>query len=171
MTTLTEPKAASQLLRTLFQGRIMKGYINDLPEELRINSQKLIGYIDLLEHRILEQVDPALYPWLSKDPDVKWDIAAVSDLMQKINIEEGQDMYEEFLGLLLKSLMSILYAQGQRKKIYFQKYKAIFQLLADELKADTDGQPGFFLYAAYPGHKEKELFVRAIKSDNQTLKQ
>jgi len=170
METVTEPKTTGQLLRVLFQGRILKGYITDLLESetvdpnLRLSAHQTMGQVKRLESLIKQNTEEGTYPWLEKDSDIKWDIAAVADLMERIHIEEKQSVYDELLALLIQSLTAILYSRDNRKKIYFHKYKAIFQLIAEELKADTDRRSGTFLF------DKGELYIRT-NSVTQTLKQ
>lgn len=80
------------------------------------------------------------------DKETTYDIATVIDLMRVVREEEGSATYEEFMGLIVSLLNSVFYAQSRRKNIHFPKYKALFDMIAQELKQDTDRKPGLFRY-------------------------
>lgn len=164
-----DAKSNAQMLRTLLHAQVLKAYLSDLRHDFQspLDTHDVSYELTVLEEKIRQSADVEMYPWLSAKVDIslKWPISSLTDLMMRINVEEGQGMYEEVLTMLTKLVNSVLYAQANRKKIYFGKYKAIFELIAEELKADTDKRPGLFLY-----HKN-ELFIRSgINADNQTLK-
>jgi len=75
------------------------------------------------------------------------DISTVIDMMVRIGKEEQKDTHEEFLGLLVDCLDSVFYSQINRHMMQrFGKYKALFKLIASEIKADVNGEPGQLLY-------------------------
>lgn len=148
------------LLRTQFMSRITMTFMDEIlregaPEEVQ---GKLSGAAIAL-HKFNEAVS-RLMPkhdatWLSKLPNssVLYDMSLVIDLMAKVHTQSGQEQYSEFLQLIISSLQSVIYAQGKNKRIYFNKYKALFELVAKELKADTDRRPGQVLY------ENKQLYI------------
>lgn len=90
-----------------------------------------------------------------KEPKIL-DIATVVDAMARIGLEESPDIYEEFLGLMVDCIDSVFYAQQNRKKMHFGKYRLLFESLSKEIKADVNGQPGQFFYNQH----KKELYIR-----------
>jgi hypothetical protein len=130
-----------------------------------MQDKKLLGYLYAHAEHIQKQIEPGTYPWLEKETNIQWDIGAMADLMQRLSVEVKQPLYEEMVMLFTKAFNSVFYSQEKRKKLYIPKYKAIFQLIADEIKADTDGVSGTFL------HFKGETFINLkTQQDNQTLK-
>jgi len=90
------------------------------------------------------------------------DMATMVDAMARIGIEDGGEFYEDFQGLVIDCLDSIFYGQQHRKKMYFPKYKALFQLFISEIQADVNGT-GSQVHLS-PG---KELFLRINPTDRK----
>lgn len=63
------------------------------------------------------------------------------DLMFRINVEQGQNMYEELFGLIIDNIDAVFYAQSHRKNMHFPKFRALMQLIVDEIKADVNRTP------------------------------
>jgi hypothetical protein len=82
------------------------------------------------------------------------DIAAVIEVLSRIGIEEDQRAYEEFLGMILDLVDEVFYAQKNRRKIYFPKYKALFEIISKEIRSDVNDQPGQLLW------QNKSLYIR-----------
>lgn len=82
------------------------------------------------------------------------DMATLVDLTARIGGEENQEIYDEFLGLLVDCIDKIFYSQSNRRKMHFPKYRALFQLFANELKADVNHVPGQVFF------NKGELFLR-----------
>lgn len=84
------------------------------------------------------------------------DISTIVDMMVRIGREESNDTHEEFLGLLVDNLDSIFYSQNNRKMMQrFGKYKALFKMIVNEIKADTNKVPGQVMFT-----NNGELFLR-----------
>lgn len=90
------------------------------------------------------------------------DIATITDLVARVGIENGGDQYEDFLGLVIDCLDAVFYSQTHRYALYFKKYKALFQLFVDEVKADVNGT-GAQVYLS----PRKELFLRTNPVDHK----
>lgn len=82
--------------------------------------------------------------WLVKKPDDSklHDVARLLDTLMRIGNEENSEIYDEFLGLVIDAIVNVFYAQTHRKNIHFGKYKALFKLFAEELRADVNREPG-----------------------------
>jgi|ERR1700761_247597 len=153
----------ADLLRVMFHARILKLYITDLidknpdtSDSIRNGTFRTIREIEVLEKKIINITDDQ-FSWLSNEINQSklWDMSAISDLIARIGLEEKPGFYEEFLGLLIQCLNSILYMQEKRKNINFGKYKLLFKLLIDEIKADTDRIEGQIIY------KNGALFIKS----------
>lgn len=161
------------LLRVLLQARILKMYMEELlvdsPDPIKNGGTRVTREIVELERKILNHTDEQ-FPWLRKelDKDKLWDIASIADLMTRINVEEKEEVYEEFMGMLVKCINTIFYAQKNRKNIYFGKYRALFKLFTDELTADVNQQPSQFWFR----NRDGLLFFRAnpVPEQPQELK-
>lgn len=144
------------LLRTLLQSRILKMYMEELledaPDTIKNAGVRVTREIVELERKILNHTDDQ-FPWLRKELDKKklWDIAAVADIMTRINVEEKEEVYEEFMGMLIHCINTIFYAQQNRKTIHFGKYRALFKLFVDELHADVNQEPSQFWFRVRDG--------------------
>ena len=109
-------------------------------------------------NRELIRTSPKTTPnYLTKAPKVEQlnDIATLVELLHRINVEENQTVYEEFVGIVMDSLWSVFYAQTHRKNLHFGKYKALFKLFSDEVKSDVNHTPGQVLFT-----QKGELFLR-----------
>lgn len=91
------------------------------------------------------------------------DLAIVIDCVARIGLEEGSDPYEEFLGLVLDCLDEVFYAQQNRRKMHFPKYKALFNLLIREIHADVNREPSQLLYT-----HDKQLYMRTAPPEAPT---
>lgn len=85
---------------------------------------------------------------------VLYDISLLIETMVRISKEEDRDFYIEFSQMIFKLVDDIFYSAKNRGHIKFSKYKAIFALIREELKADVDGVPGRIDY------KDRELSIR-----------
>jgi len=83
------------------------------------------------------------------------DMATLVDIIGRIGVEMNDDVYEEFFGLVVDCIDAVFYAQQNRRNLHFGKYKALFKLFTDEVKADVNKQIGQVLYTA-----DKKLFLR-----------
>lgn len=92
------------------------------------------------------------------------DLATIIDTVARVGIEEAGSKYEEFLGIVIESLDSVYYAQENRKGLHFGKYKALFKMFSDEVKADVNGTRGQMMYS----NQSRQLFVRIAEADKQT---
>lgn len=90
------------------------------------------------------------------------DLATIVDTVARIGIEDGGELYEEFVGLVIDCLDTVFYAQTHRRKLYFGKYKALFHLFTEEVKADVNGT-GSQVYLS----PTKELFLRTNPTDHK----
>jgi hypothetical protein len=152
----------ADLLRVLFHGRIFRAFISDLitknptsSDPIKQSIHIVVGQIKGLEKRILAETDNQ-FPWLSNELDSSklWDISALDDLLIRIGTEEKPGFYEEFLGMLVNCLNSILYMQKHRKNINFGKYRALFKLFTDEIEADSNRVDGQLIY------KDGKIFIK-----------
>ena len=89
------------------------------------------------------------------------DIATIVDAVARVGIEDGGEMYEEFQGLVIDVLDAVFYAQQHRRKMHFGKYKALFNLITSEIKADVNGTGGQLFFSP-----KKELFLRTQAPDH-----
>jgi len=143
-----------RILRSVFQLNVGKQLLVDVPNSAlsaSLMKAKLcaIGAIDELTLEAYQEVelhgkDDKVLGWLVRKPDESksHDVARLLDMLQRIGNEEGTEEYDEFLGIVIDSIHSVLYAQENRKKIWFGKYKALFKLFSDELRADVNKQEG-----------------------------
>lgn len=84
-----------------------------------------------------------------------FDIANLIDATARIGAEEGQSVYEEFMGLIVDTISAVFYSQKHRSKIRFSKYKALFKFITEEVKGDVNGDKPRLLY------QDGELYIRA----------
>lgn len=157
-------KTNGDLLRTLLQVRISKMYMNSLvtendtdiiPDTIRTGVTRVTREIVELERKILNHTDNQ-FPWLRKEVEKAklWDIARVNDLMIRIGHEEDQEVYEDFVGMLIECITSIFYSQKTRKKLHLGKYRALFKIFADEVIADSEHRQGQIM------HCNGEIYLR-----------
>ncbi len=154
--------------------RITKNFM-----EMLQSSEKLSPTLKTAAHRIkretLEFERKALmalqvtHPYLRKEieKDKVYDIAVVLDLLMSMGRNQKAEEYEEFLSMILDMIKVICYAQLKGKNLHFGKYKALINLLKDEMKFDVDGLPGqfdFVLGKVYP-----KLFTPTIREEIKGL--
>lgn len=156
------------LLRTLFLCQIARSYLDQITEweqtpiELKVLAKVSINAISATQDELAKPATDLKWLTQTLQKDKLFDIATIVELMAKIGYEEKQEEYEEFVGMLTDCLSAILYAQEHRKKIFFPKYKALFELMASELRADTNLQPGQLWY------RFGELFMRTAAPDHKS---
>lgn len=155
LATITATRAANvDLLRTLLHLRIAHMYTDELilknpniKESIQNGSYRVTRELEVLERKILNNTDN-MFPWLRNDLDKSklWDISRIIDLMMRIGNEEKDERYEEFMALFVDTFTTIFYSQTNRTNLYFSKYKAMFQLFINEVKADVEGTSKNFVF-------------------------
>ncbi len=110
--------------------------------------------------------DQKMYLDRTLKQDKLLDIATIVDNMLRINVEENQEVYDEFLGMVTDVINEIFYAQKNRRKAHFGKYRALFKFFTDELHADINRLPPRIMFI-----NKQELFFRpAAVIDNSEIK-
>lgn len=166
MTTTTEQQ---QNLLDVLRAKLMVAVAADSIGELAESSQLPAGFNKNVAKQTQEQLQrfnrelirtaPKCNPnYLTKEPKVEQlnDVATLVELVHRIGAEENNNTYEEFLGIVIDSLWAVWYAQKNRKNLHFGKYKALFKMFADEVKADVNHTPGQVLFT-----QKGELFLRS----------
>lgn len=171
----TEQQQIVDVLRSNLLSNVDANSLNDLlqsgqlPKGFNKNIlQQAIEGLDRVGREVRRTVPKTDQPFLHKVPKAAklTDIAGVIELLHRIGTEESTHVYDEFLGLLLDSIWSIFYAQEHRKNIHFPKYKALFKLFADEMRADVNRTPSQVLFTT-----KQELFLRTMPAiQNQEVK-
>ncbi len=153
------------LLRSVLMMNIGRALINDLsesnvqlPEGMNRNILKqTVEAMDRYAREIKRTVGKT-GTYFDKYPN--WekvtDITTVAELVYRTGIEEGQSMYSEFQGILIDCIDTVFYSQKHRKNMYFAKYKALFNLIAEEIRCDANRQPGQIRF------HDGELFFRSV---------
>lgn len=109
--------------------------------------------------------DRNLYLDRSLKMDKLLDIGNIVDTMLRINGEENQEIYEEFLSMVIGVINEIFYAQSHRRKFHFSKYRAIFKFVTEEMRGDINKQPSRIYI------RGEDLFFRAAPpSDHSEIK-
>ena len=157
------------LLRTVLQLNIGKQLLLQVPQSMmtaEVYKAKsfLISAVDdfALEVNSVVEVDPT-FDFLVHMPsnDKVIDIARLLDTLIRIGAEEKTEVYNEFLGIIIDALVNTFYAQSHRKRIHFGKYKAIFSLIAEEIRRDVNKEPGLLWY------KDQSIWFKAGTTDNE----
>lgn len=102
--------------------------------------------------------------WLEKELNKEklYDIATLIELTARVGVEEGEENYEEFQSLIVDLLSAVYYAQQNRKNLHFSKYKALFQIIRNEVLADTNHIPGQVWY------RNGELWLRTSQPEQKS---
>lgn len=145
----------ADILRTItFQG-IVKVLLQDLKDNRKMpdgfNMNVLtdtIGALSRFEREVYRTI-PKTDSSFGKVPrrNRLVDLLTIMDNVQRIGMEEAADKYDEFLGLVIDLLDEVFYAQTNRRKIHFGKYKKLFALIGTELRSDVNGAEGQVLYS------------------------
>lgn len=159
-------------LRVLLQLRITRHMLNELmsydkvPYNISVVPiNELKGKLTLMEREIKEKVPPTTQgDWLEKDPGKEkyLDVVALTETLLRVGMEEKNNTYEEFLGLLTGCIDAVFYAQTHRKNIHFGKYKALFELIKNELHLDTHNLP------CQVNYRNGELWIRTVPPIHKT---
>lgn len=169
----TEAQSAIGVLQAMLLGRIARTFINDLLTDKQLPAsvnknviRQTIDAIDKLQREVSRSIPKAI-PYLenrvSRDKII--DIATVIELMVRVGTEERPAMYEDLMGLMVDGFDNVLYAQKHRKSIYFGKYKALYELISNEIRNDVNKQPSQVQYI------QGELFLRtAVPPHNHKMK-
>lgn len=158
------------ILRALFSSQITSNSLEEIlawdgiPQQVKDNAQVAAAAINALKTSIKGTVSTKHHKWLDTElgKDKLRDTATLIETVMRIGAEADEETYEEFLGLVVDLLHAIFYAQTHRKHIYFSKYKALFKLISDELRADTNKQPGQIWY------RNGDLWIKAAPPDTKT---
>lgn len=103
--------------------------------------------------------------WLEESVNEKrmLDMISILDSANRIGTEEDSRFYGMFLGLVITCFDSVFYAQKHRKNLHLGKYKALFKLISDEIRRDTNREPSQLLFTA-----SGELFIRTAPPEQKT---
>lgn len=147
MTLTLEPEVFHQMvdkLRLLFHARITRRSIvqmhKDSTGDMKQIVERMDESIERYEQAVLETLPRSNAKWLENEleKDKLFDVASLIELTARIGSEENTEKYDEFLALVVDLLENVFYAQKNRKNIHFGKYKALFKLIGDELRRDTN---------------------------------
>lgn len=165
-TTERDKQYTLDVLRTLFFARItnthidgmltFKGQDPELVTVLEATKRQNLELERVFKSKVPTKTGTFMERQLSRD--VLYDIANLTELVAAIGSQEDQAFYEEFITLVLESINSVFYSQKKRGVIHFNKYKAMFQLIADELHLDANGQNPNISYT-----KKGGLWTRLIQ--------
>ncbi len=166
--TVSEQYGVVEQCRAAFMADIARQFINqvtknkDLPTGMNRNVLKQTEEQLARCVREIRRTTPE-HQSIYLDRNLKFekmlDIATTVFLVARIGIEEKDDIYEEFFGLIIDVADQVFYAQENRKKMHFGKYKALFKMLANEIKADVNRQQGQVLYTT-----NGDLYLRTTPS-------
>lgn len=165
--TNTEEQAALavlDLLKTVFHLKISRYHIKMVQvNNLFLVDEDKLEDTDRLLHTLIKEIKRRVpevtgAEWLEANPspDKLFAAATIVEMISKIGVQENEFVYEEFLDMVVSLLDVIFYGQKQRKRIHFSKYKALFELIRNEFKADVNGQPGQLEY------KDKTIWFRSV---------
>ena len=93
------------------------------------------------------------------------DTVTVFDLLNRIGMEERDDKYEEFFGILVDCIDTVFYAQKHRKNLNFGKFKALFKLFTEEVRSDVNHESGVIQY--FKG----ELYFKSVPAHEPEIKE
>lgn len=167
MTTTTTEQ--SQNLLDVLRATLMAAVTAQSIEDLAESNQLPAGFNKNVAKQTQEQLErfrrelirtsaKSTPTFLTKAPKVEQlnDIATLVELVHRIGAEENHNTYEEFMGIVIDAIWAVFYAQKNRKNLHFGKYKALFKMFSDEVKADVNHTPGQVLFT-----QKGELFLRS----------
>lgn len=155
MTETTQITEKEQDLITLFRTKLlflsgitMLDMIDELPKGFNSNiirqtKQQLERF-----NREVIRTTPKQGTYFDKNPsrDKQLTVANMIDLLARIGYEESSHTYDSVADIALNTLDSVYYFQKNRKTINFGKYRALFELIEKELKADLAGEHTSLIY-------------------------
>lgn len=162
--TTTVEQQLTDALRAKCFAAMSKFYINVLLDSATLlpgmNSNVLkqtVAQLERFEREVYRTAPPHSKTYMDRAvrEDKLLDMALIVDVIARIGSEEHRGTYEEFFGITMEMVDKIMYAQNNRKKLHFGKYKALFKLFVDEMKADVNKTPGQVLFT-----NQGELFLR-----------
>lgn len=151
---VSKEEVTLDVLRAVMHGRIFRNFLDmlnglsEIPYGIdKASIKTMMNQVNQFTNKILDKVPPTTAIWLEKEigKNKMYDIASVTEVMLRIGKENGH-LYEDFLEMLTTCIDSIFYSQMKTKKLYFHKYKSLFELIANEMRLDVNGQPSQFLY-------------------------
>lgn len=166
MTSIQPLSGVKQTAIYMLQAVLMMNISREMIKDLSTSKELPEGMNSNVLRQTLEQMDRFIREvrrtvgktntYLDQVPqgDKVIDSLNVLDVLNRIGMEESQAIYDEFLGMVVDLLDSVFYAQKNRKSIYFNKYKAFFQLVSEELRSDVNHQRGQLHF------HQGELFLR-----------
>lgn len=167
----TEQVLENDLLLCLLHMRVAKlftislmQYKERVPDQVMTGCLRTIKEMGDLERKILNAT-PRNGNWLRSEirKDKVFDIANTTEMILRLGKEEHAERYEEMLSLIIDCMDTVFYTQKNRGSIYFPKYRALFNLIINELKADVIGhEQGQVIY------KNGEIFLRTAAPETPT---
>lgn len=141
--------------RTAFMAGICISYLKDLmdcrslpPAVNRNVVRQAKEQLERFVREIRRTVPPHDETYLDKilKRDKLLDTGILIDACARIGVEEDERPYDEFFGMVIDCIDAIFYAQQNRRKMHFSKYRALFKLFEAEIRRDVNDQPGQIIY-------------------------
>lgn len=166
--------AVLDLLRTVFHLKITRYHIKMVMENnlVGIDEDKMedTDRVMLTLIREIKRKVPQVIgsEWLEADAssDKLFMAATLVEMVARIGVQEGDHYYEEFTDLVVSLLDEVFYAQNARKKLHFGKYKALFELIRTEIRADinrtNDHYEGQIMF------KDRAIWIRTTPQVTQS---
>lgn len=150
----TNNRRASDLLTTSLFARmttIWLGYSlkHELPPEVKkkcYHLKEAVGQYRAIVKKNVEVTGGIDFFQGMLDDEVLYNLSLLIEAEVRIAAEENSAAYLEFCNMLNGLLDSVFFSQKNRQRISFSKYKALFKLISDELKADVENHHGKFTY-------------------------
>ena len=144
--TQTVDNAVMDIKRTLFFSRIAQlnctavGKSEILDREYKELLQKTAQDLRHMDQKIRPRLPKEIGEWLTVELNKEkvYDMANIMELMARVG-QTGDEEYDELLEMLTTFLDRTLYLQARKKKLNLPKYRAIFNFLTYELRAEANG--------------------------------
>lgn len=156
-------QSSIDVLRTALMMNIaaisLKGILNsELPLPAGMNANVLKQTVDTMDRftRESKRTIGKTKSYLDRLPGEEFaqNMETIGTMLFRIGIEQSEDQYEEFFGMLIDMIDIVFYAQNHRRNMNFSKYRKLCELIINEIKADVNRTPNQIQYF------QSELFFR-----------
>lgn len=161
---------SDEIVRTLFLCRAAQidlstlGKSTIISDELRAVFHSTAAALRQCDMKIRNKVDKEYKQQLAAEltKEKVMDIGSLVSMAMRVTSQGEQKEYEDYLYMVTEFLDRLITAQGRQSNLNFNKYRALMDLMAAEIKADAEGGAPMFDYC----EATKKVTVQMVHPNN-----
>lgn len=135
------------------------GKSDSLHDSIRKIMHTTVEALRQYDMKLRSKVNPSVKDELALElsKDKLMDIGTLVMMAMQISTSDESKDYEHFMWMITTFLDKLLFLQGKRKPVNMKKYKALLNLLTEEVKADAEGGTAMFDFCEETGEVTMQM--------------